>query len=183
MTNTKRFLVPLYMGAAVLALLPMLELVQATWPFRPGDSAWRVITVGLISRVVATPLLALIIIHAVAMMQGSKATLRSFAMLNFVFSFILLAALAMFFLDALEVRTNIAANARDTYEMGVLLSAVKLGIALILLVTLAIAQWKAAADMKRSARAAAQAPLYRSGKQRPEEREEVAATASREPAE
>ncbi|HEX6558711.1 MAG TPA: hypothetical protein VF021_04595 [Longimicrobiales bacterium] len=170
MDHPRKLSVPAYTAVAVLLLLPCLEFVQAVSPLSPTVTQWRVIAVGLLSRVLVTPLLALLIAHVVAVLLEQRRTLRVFAVLNGAFALLLVLGVALFALDAAEVRVEVAPQSRPTYEFGVLLAFAKLGLAFVLLVVLSITEWQAAARLKRRFdRAGAAAPLFPARAPRPHE--------------
>ena len=167
MMDSRKFTAPAFMTAALLIMVPALDWLQAVWPMRPSEASWRVIAVGLTSRVLITPLLGLLMAHALALYLNSRSTLRALAVLNAFVALLFIAALGIFALDALQVRTSVAPLSRDTYELGVLMTIAKLVLALPLIVVLAISEWRRASEIRRHSRTERPALLRERGLREP----------------
>lgn len=149
-----------YGVAALLLIFTLLDLVQATWPARPGDDSWRVITAGLLSRVLVTPVLGLLLAFAAALLLNQPRVLRALAVANVLLVAALGIGLAFFALDALQVRSRVALDTRGTYDLGLALSFVKYGAVILLLALMAWSEWRSGGSLGRTgARRTRQTPL------------------------
>jgi hypothetical protein len=153
-TDTKhiqRIARPMYFTAAILVLFPILELIQATSPFRPSDAIWRVGAMGLLARSLVTPILALVIAYGAAVILEQPRVLRTLTIVAGAVGAAMGVGLILYALDALQVRTQITPQARATVQLGFLLSLVKFGVGLAFLGSLAVSAWRTAAALTRSA--------------------------------
>jgi hypothetical protein len=155
MKTLRRIAAPTYALAAIFVFFTGLELLQATWPPKIGEVAWRVVAIGLVSRTLLTPLLGLLLAFAVALFLEQRRVLRGLAIANGALAALLLIAMAVFALDALQMRTQIGPLSRQMYQVSVGLSLVKLSITLAFLTGMALIQWRAAAALERGAQHAA----------------------------
>ncbi len=117
----------LYLVAALVVVLPMIDLVLTFWPFAPGSAEWRYGAVGLLSGFVLTPLmgmtLAVVIVHSIQSAAGIKVT----SILNIAAGGVIGVATLMFILDALQVRGNVPLEGRGTFDIGMVKAILKNG--------------------------------------------------------
>lgn len=151
MTSLRRLAFPALILSAVLILFPLLELAQAIWPLRPGEMPWRVLSVGLFSRMLVTPLLGLAFAYGAALLLERRGLLRALSVFTGLLAVLLLLGLAFYALDVLELRAQISDTSAD-YDLGILLSFVKYGVSLLFLLTLARSTWRAATAVDRERR-------------------------------
>lgn len=151
MTHVRRVAVPALLLSGILVLFPLLELTQSIWPIRPGEIPWRVLSVGLFSRMLVTPLLGLVLAYGAALLLGRRRLLRGLAVLSGLLALILIVGLVFYALDALQLRSRLV-EANRNYDVGILLSFAKYGVGLVFLLTLMRSQWRAATAVSREGR-------------------------------
>jgi len=151
MNHLRRVAAPAYLLAAILVMFTALDLVQSVWPFRAGDVQWRVLSVGLTSRMLIPPLLALVVAYAAALLAEHRKVLRTLAVLDGLLAVALLAGLAFYALDALELRARLT-EANQNYDIGIAFSFVKYFLSFVVLAWLTLGQWRAASSMRRGGR-------------------------------
>jgi hypothetical protein len=151
MNHLRRVAGPAYVLVGILIVLPALDLFQAIWPLRPGDVSWRLVSVGLLSRVMITPILGLLVAYAAALLLEQRRVLRTLAVIEGILALTLVAVLVLYGLDAIELRARLA-SANRNYDVGILFSFVRYGLAFVILAVLAVSQWRAAGAMNREGR-------------------------------
>jgi hypothetical protein len=157
MNHLRRVVAPAYLLAAILIVFTVLDLTQSVWPVRIGDVQWRVLSIGLLSRLLIPPLLALVVAYAAALVGEHKGTLRALAVLDGVLAVVLLVGLAFYSLDALELRARLT-QANQNYDIGIALSFVKYLLSFLILAWLTVSQWRAGSAMRRGGRRGAPEP-------------------------
>ena len=164
MNQLRRAVLAAYVVAGILLVFTALDLAQATWPPNPGDLGWRVITVGLLSRVLVTPILALLLIHVAALFSEHRRVLMTMAVADAVLAIVLLLGLGAFALDALQMRTQVGPDARSNYDFGLMASFLKLGVTGLFLLFIGFSQWRTAGRLNREVgrRKASSTPLVMS---------------------
>ena len=149
MNQLRRAVLAAYVVAGILLVFTALDLAQATWPPNPGDLGWRVITIGLLSRVLVTPILALLLIHVAALFSEHRRVLTTMAVVDALLAIILLGGVGAFALDALQMRTQVGPDARSNYDFGLIASFVKLCGTALFLLFLGFSQWRTAGRLHR----------------------------------
>jgi len=144
MQSPRKIAVPAYMVAAVLVLFPLLDAALTIWPPQPGAVTWRFGAVGLLSRAVMTPLLGLLVAFALALWLEQRRVLRALAVLSGIVTVCLLGAMALFVLDAIQVRSQVRVDAKTAFDAASLVALGKYGAVLLATLGFAIGGWKAA---------------------------------------
>lgn len=144
MRNLKRLAYPAYILAVVLVSFPLLDMLGAVWPLEPGEVVWRFSAVGVLNRVVLTPLLGVLIAMAAAVLLEHGAVLRTLAVLCAMACVGFMGALSIFVLDASEMQVLIAPEATEQFRMGALTTAARSVLALVGFGTLSVGGWRAA---------------------------------------
>ena len=103
--NFQRYTKALYPAAAFLVLAPLVDLALRVFPPQFGSLQWRFGTVGLLLAQFGTVLLGLGLFGLVAAFNGQTGVLRALGYVAFVGTALTLAALALFSLDAIQIRT------------------------------------------------------------------------------
>jgi hypothetical protein len=133
-----------YFVAALLFLITLVDYLGNAWPFRPGEVGWRYGIVGMISTYLLSPLLGCLIASATAAWLPQPRVSRSLAIIMWVGALLLLAALAAFLLDSLQVRSAAAPEARWVTTTSFLLATAKIFLAAMALIVLGRGNWRAA---------------------------------------
>jgi hypothetical protein len=151
MNQLRRVAAAAYLLAAILILFTVMDLVQSVWPIRVGDVQWRVLSVGLLSRMLITPLLGLVIAYAAALLLEHRRVLRTLAVLEALLALILVVGMGFYALDALELRARITEGNRN-YDLGIAFSFVKYALGFAALAVLTVSQWRTASGMRKGSR-------------------------------
>lgn len=157
MNHLRRVAAPAYFLALILVLSTGLDLVQSIWPLRIGDVQWRVLSIGLMSRMLIPPLLGLVLAYVAALLAEHRGVLRTLAVVDGLLALGLLAGLGFYALDALELRARLA-QGNQNYDLGISFSFVKYLLGFALLVWLTIGQWRSASGMRKGGRRQAAEP-------------------------
>ncbi len=106
MNQLRRVAAAAYLLAALLIVFTSMDLVQSVWPIRAGDVQWRVLSVGLLSRMLITPLLGLVVAYFAALLMEHRRVLRTLAVLEALLAVLLVVGIGFYALDALELRAR-----------------------------------------------------------------------------
>ncbi|HSA55464.1 MAG TPA: hypothetical protein VLE53_07150 [Gemmatimonadaceae bacterium] len=107
---------PLYVVAALLIALPGIDLLQSVSGGQPANVQWRFATVGVLSSYLATPLLGTAVAVVVASVAGHHGVRRVLVVVCFTASAVLVLLALGFILDALQLRSSVRPDARDSFE-------------------------------------------------------------------
>ena len=133
-----------YLVALLLVLVPLLDAFARTWPMRLGDERWRYGTSGILLNTMTTPLLGVFVAMVIAAALEHRRTLRVIAGVTLLSGVTVLAAIAAFGLDYLQLRAGVTPEAMGGFDaasrkamlVGLLSAAVT--------VVLGVAGWRAA---------------------------------------
>lgn len=152
MNNLQRVAGPIYLFAIVMVLFPLLDILHGVWPLQLGEVGWRLTASNLISRTTLFPLLGFFLAFGAAVILEHPRVLRMLSVLCGLLAMILAVGTAVFLLDALQMRTQVALDARSRYDLGALIASAKFGVGFFLLVFLAVSQWKGAGAVGQAVR-------------------------------
>lgn len=142
-----RRLAPAAIGiAALLLLFPLVDYLGNAWPFRPGAVDWRYGVVGMISTYLGSPLLGLLVLSITAASLTRPRLSRVLGAVCWLAAVLLLAALGLFLLDSIQVRSSAPANARWVTTTSFLLASGKILLAAIALMLLGAGNLRAGRD-------------------------------------
>jgi hypothetical protein len=123
--SSSRFLFAAVYAAAGLLLLDLgAELAATLYPFSVGDVDWRFGAFGLVIGRTTTTVLADALIFLAAIGSGHRTFLKVWGAVHLVVAVAVLATLAMFSLDVLELRRRVRPDAAGT----LMLSSVRAGV-------------------------------------------------------
>ncbi len=151
MNHLRRVAPAAYLLAAILIVFTAMDLLQTILPIRVQDVQWRVVSIGLLSRIMVTPVLGLVVVYAVALLAEHRRVLRTMAVLDGVLALIVAVGLAFYALDALELRARLTQGSRN-YDLEISFSFAKYILGLVVLVALTIGPWRAATSIGRGSR-------------------------------
>ena len=140
---------PGYLILATMIVLPFIELGVRSWPFRIHSPAWRLGFVGGGAAALVTPLLALYLIFAIAVIADDRLGGYLVACLAGVAATLCLAAAAAFALDVLQMKGHVAASASPQYEVGGAWVISRLIVLALLFVVLAASSFRSARSTLR----------------------------------
>lgn len=126
-TNPLRPFVPaIYAVGIVMLLVAIGDYSGQLWPFRPTEVGWRYGAVGIFSNFLVTPVFALLLIGAAAAVGGHRIMLRILGVIGIGFTAALLVSIALFSLDALQVRQQAEPGAKWLTTISASMAAAKL---------------------------------------------------------
>jgi hypothetical protein len=95
---------PLYFVALLLIGLPLLDFVGSALPLRLGSIEWRFGAFGVLSGFLLTPMLGVLVAIGAATVLGHQRVVRAIGIVSVVVGIVLVAALTLFLLDAIQLR-------------------------------------------------------------------------------
>lgn len=140
--NLRRFAAAAYLLAVLLVLLPLFDTAANWGSVQPGSAAWRFGAVGSLSEVVLLPLVGAFLFFVVAHAQGSVLAQRVLEVVTLVVAVLLLATMAVFVLDAVQMRAAVAQGIQR-FDLVVIRAIAGQAIAMVLLALLAISSIRA----------------------------------------
>lgn len=109
---------PIYLVAALLVVLPLLDFVTNIIPINLGEAHWRYGMMALVGQFFLTPLLGSFIALLAAAALGHTGVLRWMGMVYLVLGGLLLIALVGFLLDVFQVRAGAPPAALHNFDIG-----------------------------------------------------------------
>jgi hypothetical protein len=143
-----RLRVPGFLLLALMAVLPLVDFVVVATPAKPSQVAWRFGVFGQLSTSSAVPLLALLLLYALAFADGSRRMLLVSAVLSAVYALLLVAASLSFPLDALEMYRRVPAGAQPKFMLASAAAIVRLPLYALGAVVLTISQVRSGRALK-----------------------------------
>lgn len=147
---------PLYLLAAFLVAMPAADFLQGIGAPQPGSVQWRFATIGLLSSYVAMPLVGVALAVVVAAVREHRVAQRALALANLAVAVVLVCLVALFTLDALQLRSGVPADSRGNLESASLRAVLKHVAAAVVLFWLGmrglrISAWRAEKTSRRTA--------------------------------
>jgi len=127
-----------YLLAAMLVVLPFLDLVSAILPLRPGSLTWRFASAGSFSRALMTPLLGLLLASVIGYLLGHGRALRVAAVCSAGLVLMVGFAALRFLIDTGSMWGQAPAEARGLLAFGSVTVLIKLALALVVAVLLTL---------------------------------------------
>lgn len=160
MKLNRPLIVAAYAVAALMIVVPIVEVVLSVWPLRFGQTSWRFGTVGLLSQAALTPVLGAVVLFAAALALEHRRTLTVASILAIIVGIIMLALVPLFALDAIQMRAQVQSTAHRAFDLSSLLATIKLTCIFLIFLLLGIGGWKVRRQMSRRSRSAVpDAPL------------------------
>ncbi len=153
---------PFYLFALLLVALPLVDFVQNVGSFQPTSVQWRFATVGLFSGYLLTPLIGIVVAITVAAIRGHGVAQRVIAVLNLVAALVLLALMAGFVLDSLQLRASVPETRRAEFGIASVRAIVKYLATVVLLVALALRAFRIPVAHRETRAGRARVPLVNS---------------------
>lgn len=107
-----------YLLAAMLVLIPFMDLLVAILPFRPASVTWRYASAGSFSRALLTPLLGLLLATVAGTFLEHRRALRTTAAVAAALTLLVLIVAARFLLDASTMSAGAPAEASGPLALG-----------------------------------------------------------------
>jgi len=138
-----------YLIAAMMIVLPLVDVIARTTPYRIHSPAWRLELVNLASNSVGTGILGLLLMLGIAAASGDRGVAFFAAGLSGVATVGWVGLTGVFALDALEMRGQPDANATNQYDAVTIWLAIRVLIAIVMLLALAVSGFRAAKVIRR----------------------------------
>lgn len=158
--SARRLRAPGYVIMGTLILLQLIEIEVRSWPFRVHSPTWRLGLIGTIAGSLGTPLFGLLIILGIAVANDDRAAAYTVSFVSWLGAAACVAAAALFGLDVLQVKSDVASSLAGQYDVGSGWVAVRIVVAALLFLVLAVSAWRAAKSAERHR--ALQEPVGRS---------------------
>jgi hypothetical protein len=144
----KSLIVPAYLTAALLVIVPFGDSLLSIHPFRPSLVLWRFGAAGILTTSLLTPLLGLLLATGVAAASDHRKMLLSISTICVMASVCLMAALALFTLDAIQVRAQIDTAGQGGFTVAFFQAGIKQFLFAVLALWLAIGGFRTASRLK-----------------------------------
>jgi len=140
---------PAYLFLAVTFVFQVADYLVGLLPPQIGSAAWRFASVGMGANMVGNLLLLLLLAYAVALWFNDRGVLAAISIIAALGAVALLAGLATFALDAIQLRPAIAANAKQAFDRAAVMAAVKLLVETTIAAIFAISSLRALLALRR----------------------------------
>ena len=148
----ERLVHPLYVVAALMIAIPIMDYLSNVLPLQPGNFEWRYEAVGEFSGIVPAPVIGFIMFVVLAAYARHRTLSRVVGMVNVVLAVGLFAASALFVLDVLQVRNDVTEAGLGDFYFGVvktLVGNLTVGAALV---WLGLVEWRIGKHVSRRSR-------------------------------
>lgn len=135
-----------YAVATLLVLIPLSEMILRVWPLRFTEVSWRFGAVGLFSNVLLTPLLGVTLAGVLAFLFGHRRTVRTLSAVLIAAAIVLIGSMAMFALDALQMRGNVVADAQLAFDVASAQALLKIALFVTVGLVLGIGGWRSTGE-------------------------------------
>jgi len=142
----------LYAFAAMLVVLPLTDLFSTAWPPRLTDLSWRYGFMGLAAGYLQTPLLGVLIASAVAYWLGHAGLLRTLSVLSIAVAVVLLAVIALWPMDVMQIRALREPEAQAGVAIGGAIQELKYLAAFLVLMLLGLGGLRTAGDLAKASK-------------------------------
>lgn len=140
----------LYLFAATLVFWPLADLTLSVLPLQLADLQWRYGAIGLLSSYLHTPMIGALLAGATAWLTGNGSVLKGVSVGYVLAALTLLAAMAIFGLDLMDVRMIRPPEMRSAVLIGGVAAEAKMFSAAVVLALLAVGGIKTAGGRSRT---------------------------------
>jgi hypothetical protein len=144
-----RLRAPGYVLLGLMGVLPVLDFLIVAWPMKPSEVTWRFGAFGQLSASAAAPLVALLLLYALAYACADRKMLRFCAAITIVYALLLITATLSFPLDALEMRRRVPTASQTKFGLASGDAVIRLALYSIGALVLAASQWRSARLLAR----------------------------------
>lgn len=130
---------PFYVVALLLIFIPALDFWGTIAPLQLGEIRWRFGSLGIYGGYLLTPLFGSVLAMAMAAMMEHRRVQFAVAVLNLGIAIVTLAAIALFMLDALQIRSELGASSVGPFDLVVVRTSGKMFIVMATFLWLAVA--------------------------------------------
>lgn len=152
--NARPVLAAAYPMAALLVLVPALEVTAGAWPFQPGDLSWRFGILGIFLKTLVTPLLGITLAMTVAALLEHRRVVRALAVLSLVMAAVTAAGAVLFLMDFLQLRAMVNPATRQGVQVASLTALLLAALVAPACAALGLGGWRASRGPRGAAPAA-----------------------------
>ncbi len=142
LSSYRPFVRALYPVGPLLAFASLAEPVIRAFPAKPGAVMWRFGAVGVFSDGLVGFLFGVVCTLGVAALLDHRRTARTISALLTLAGLALLGVLALFVLDALQVRANVQPAFKPTFDTSVIKATLMIGLSAPVALIIGIAGWR-----------------------------------------
>ena len=146
---------PGYLILSFLVVQAIFDVVTSVSPMLPRLATWRVRALGVTASSLTAPLLAFLLLFALALATQSRVAVKILSVVTALGTLALMAGSGIFALDAVQVSRGVQVADKARYAISVAYALAKLGIGILSLALLTWGGAKAARAVKKEAVAAA----------------------------
>ena len=147
--SLRRLRGPAYLFLAVTFLFQLADFLVSLLPPQLGSAAWRFASIGLGANMVGNLLLVLLLAYALALWSNDRGVLATVSIIAGLATLALLVCLAIFALDAIQLRPAIAARAKQGFDRAAVMTTVKLFVDTIIAAIFAISSLRSTLALRR----------------------------------
>lgn len=139
MTDSRRIASPAYVLALALIMIPLADVAISLFPWRMTEPRWRFGATGVMSNALLLPLVGLLIGLVVSAIAEHRLTRKLIGVVGIIGASLCLVVLIVFGLDAVQTRAAVRPEMRTGFATAAFGAAVKVAIAGVVSVTVAVA--------------------------------------------
>jgi len=147
--SIRRLRAPAYLFLAVTFVFQVADLLVGLLPPQLGAAAWRFASIGLGANMVGNLLLVLLLAYALALWSNDRGVLATISVIAGLAALTLVACLATFALDAIQLRPAITAKAKQGFDRAAVMATVKLFVDAVIAAIFAISSLRATLSLRR----------------------------------
>lgn len=136
-------LMAVYPVAALLVLVPTIEVTAGAWPFQPSELSWRFGVGGIALKTVVTPLLGVLLAMVAGALLEQRRVVRSLSVLCFVAALGTAMVAVFFALDFLQLRGMVDPRMRQGMTVASGTALLMAGLVAPAALALGMGGWKA----------------------------------------
>jgi hypothetical protein len=133
---------------ASMLLIPVVELLIRSSPMRIHSPAWRLGVISTAATVAGSPLLALLVMFAIALAAEERAVVAVVSAISGAAAVLCVLATGLFALDALQMKGDVRADLADSYGVGSTWVVIRLVATAIMFAVLAISAFRSASTRR-----------------------------------
>jgi hypothetical protein len=127
-----------YLTAALLAVIPVFDLLSTVWPLQPRNLSWRYGFLGLLGNFFLTPMLGGVLASATAALLRHTLTLRVLSFAYIGLAALLAVGLLLFAMDVVQLRAQLTEDVIPNYQRTAALAASKYVLGMVALIWLGV---------------------------------------------
>ncbi len=156
--TVRRLCVPTYVVAALLAIVPVVEIVVNSLPVRISDPSWRLAMVAVATGAASSVLLSLFFVFVVGFLADRQLALSFVAAACVCIALLCVVAAGSFALDALQMKGQVKQAMASRYNIASLWAFAKIGLAGSTSAVLAVHSFRAAKNVRRATERLSRSP-------------------------